>query len=420
MVIAAVSLLAAACGGDDDAPAPTEGASATEAPQETPSPSPAPTGSGEDEDTAALRHVNSIFSQWSMTDPDTLIVDPLEIVQGCRQGRGCITALDAEGAVEVPIPVGRATFASVTEVEYTPTIPVGYVDIDGEVRGYPLHILLFHEIVNDLVGDTPVAITYCPLCNSALAFDRRIDGDTLDFSVSGLLRNSDLIMFDRQTESWWQQLTGEALAGVFAGETLTPLAMPVVSYEDFAAAFPDALILTEDTGFSRLPYGNTQYAAYDDLQLGPGRTPTGFTGEIDTRLPGLDRVVSLERDGEALAVPFVALSEAGVANVTVGGERIAVLWAPGTVSILDAPEIAAAEDIGSAVAFDASAGDQTLTFDAVSPGVFRDQETGSLWDASGLATEGPLAGERLAPVPHANHFWFAWAAFNPETEIWSG
>ena len=140
--------------------------------------------------------------------------------------------------------------------------PVVVFEANGEAKAYPLQILTWHEIVNDEVGGLPVSVTYCPLCNSAVAFDRRLGGVVYDFGTSGNLRNSDLIMWDRQTESWWQQLTGEAIVGELAGKTLTFLPAALVSYGDFKQANPEGLVLSRETGYPR-DYGSNPYTGYD-------------------------------------------------------------------------------------------------------------------------------------------------------------
>ena len=154
-------------------------------------------------DRDALR-ISNLFHEWPNTDPDTLTVDSAEIMSGGR-GRDRIVALDAEGGVEIKGPGGRASFAPVSEVLYDDTLPIAYLTVGGHTRGYPLSILASHEIVNDVIEGLPVLATYCPLCNTALAFERTVAGRVLDFGVFGLLRHADLIMFDRQTESWWQR-----------------------------------------------------------------------------------------------------------------------------------------------------------------------------------------------------------------------
>jgi hypothetical protein len=142
--------------------------------------------------------------------------------------------------------------------------PVIALEINGDARAYPLQIMTWHEIVNDSVGGIPVAVTFCPLCNSAIAFNRRIGEIVYDFGVSGKLRNSDLIMWDRQTESWWQQFTGEAIVGSLAGIRLDMLPAVIISWGDFRSAYPEGQVLSRETGFSR-PYGRNPYAGYDDV-----------------------------------------------------------------------------------------------------------------------------------------------------------
>ena len=410
-----LALIVVACGGDDDdgvatGDGPTASSAAvaaadTATPAATPTPRPTV-----DPDERQLRR---LFAGWK-TDPTTLTVPPNEITQGCFTGRDCIPAIDAAGAVEIPGPGLTAVFLPVSEATFEANVPVAYLTVEGHTRGYPLSIMTFHEIVNDEINGVPVAATFCPLCNTALAFDRRAGGRILDFGVSGNLRNSDLIMFDRQTESWWQQFTGEAIAGKFAGTELVTIAMSILSFEDFANAFPEADIMGPPQGGYGSRYGVNPYAYYDR----PGSRPFLFNGDLDDRLDALDRVVGLEFEDDTMAVPFSELSTAGVANVAVGGRAIAVLWAPGTSSALDSPSIAAGRDIGAAIAYDAVVDGQRLTFEVIEPGLYIDLETGATWDLTGLATEGPLARTRLAVAQHANHFWFAWAAFYPETTVW--
>jgi len=146
--------------------------------------------------------------------------------------------------------------------------PVVALAVNGVARAYPLHILTWHEIVNDQIDDTPVAVTFCPLCNSAVVFDRRRGGQTLDFGVSGLLRNSDLIMYDRQTESLWQQFTGEGIVGEMAGQMLTWLPASIISFADFRQAYPAGQVLSRDTGYPR-SYGNNPYVGYDNIDQSP-------------------------------------------------------------------------------------------------------------------------------------------------------
>lgn len=291
--------------------------------------------------------------------------------------------------------------------------PVAMVRLEGEARAYPLQILIWHEIVNDEVGGIPVSVTFCPLCNTTLAFDRRFDGRVLDFGTTGRLRHSDLVMYDRQTETWWQQATGEGIVGEYAGRRLEFLAAPVVSWWEFKQAEPDGLVLSRDTGHRRR-YGQNPYVGYDSKRA---PMPGFFNAELDGKLPAMERVVALEVAGEAIAVPFSALARRPVIEVDLGGRPMVVFWSPGTASALDADQIAQGRDVGATGVFAPTLGGRRLHFRPAGDGRFTDRETGSTWTISGRAVAGPLAGRQLEPVAHGNHFWFAWSVFQPGTEI---
>ena len=291
--------------------------------------------------------------------------------------------------------------------------PVMVVEYGGMARAYPLNILIWHEIVNDEVGGLPVSVTFCPLCNTALVFDRRFDGRTLDFGTTGRLRHSDLVMFDRQTETWWQQATGEGIVGEYAGRKLDRVASNTLAWKDARELYPDIQVLSRETGYQR-DYGRNPYAGYDD----PGGNPIAafFRGDSDPRLPAMERVVAVEL-GEGWAAPFAELREARVVNAEEADVPFVVFWSPGAASALDRSEIAEGRDVGQTAVYDRRLGDRTLTFETARGG-FRDRETGSLWDLAGRATAGPLKGQRLRAIPHGNHFWFAWVVFKPQTEVW--
>ncbi|MBI3983319.1 MAG: DUF3179 domain-containing protein [Gemmatimonadetes bacterium] len=291
--------------------------------------------------------------------------------------------------------------------------PVMVVAMDDDVRAYPLQILIWHEIVNDVVGSRPVAVTYCPLCNTAMTFDRTVNGVVLDFGTTGRLRHSDLVMYDRQTESWWQQATGEAIVGVHAGQRLPLLATPLMSWRDFRRTYPEALVLSRDTGHSR-PYGRNPYSRYDGR-----RTPFErfFRRSVDPRLPAMERVAAVESSGGAVGYTFSLLAQQRVVNDTLAGQPIVVFWTPGVASALDAAELAGGRDVGATGAFDRRVDGRVLSFEAVGDGRFRDRETQSEWDATGRALAGPLALRRLVPLPHTNPFWFVWAVFRPDARL---
>ncbi len=290
--------------------------------------------------------------------------------------------------------------------------PVVSVFINGEAKAYPLQILTWHEIVNDTVAGVPVSVTFCPLCNSAIAFDRRLEGQVLDFGTTGKLRRSDLVMYDRQTESWWQQLTGEAIVGDLVGSRLKMLPAPLIGYGQFKEAFPDGLVLSRETGHSRA-YGQNPYAGYDDINSNPFL----FRGPVDGRLSAMERVVAVSLDGKDRTYPFSVLEKVMVVNDRIGSRDIAVFHAPGVSSALDRRSIADSRDVGATGVFDRHLEGELLEFFA-KDGKIRDRNTGSAWDILGRAVEGPLQGKALEPLVHANHFAFAWLAFKPEAEIY--
>ncbi len=286
--------------------------------------------------------------------------------------------------------------------------PVVAVDINGEAKAYPINILVWHEIVNDTIGGVPVTVTFCPLCNTAIAFDRRLDGTVYDFGVSGNLRYSDLIMYDRQTESWWQQITGTAIVGALTGKKLTPVPASMVSFLDFRTTYPAAVVLSRDTGFLR-SYGRNPYLGYDNIS----NSPFLFFEPVDGRLPAMERVVTVSLNGEDAAYPFSVLAEQKVVADTVGGESIVVFHQPG----VDSPF--SGTDIGAAGVFAPTVDGETLKFTVNDKGEIRDTETQSKWNVLGRAVAGPLEGKQLQSIINGNHFWFAWAVFKPETRVFS-
>ncbi len=291
--------------------------------------------------------------------------------------------------------------------------PVLVAEVGGNARGYPVQILVWHEIVNDRLGGRAIAVTYCPLCNSSLVFDRQVDDvGLLRLGTTGNLRHSDLVMWDDRTESWWQQLTGEAVVGELTGTRLEALPSQTLSWADFKARYPDADVLSRDTGHDR-EYGANPYEGYDD----PDSQPFLFEGEADGRLPPKERVVAIKEDGGAVVVPFSLLAREPVAELTADGVPVVVLYKRGVVSPLDAAAISRSRDVGTAGTFDRRLDGRTLSFESIGDGRYGDRETGSSWDVTGRAIEGPLAGRRLRPVVSDQQFWFALAAFLPDARI---
>ena len=292
--------------------------------------------------------------------------------------------------------------------------PVVLLRVNEVARIYPLQILTWHEIANDTLGGVPVSVTFCPLCYAAVAFDRRLthEGETrtLRLGVSGMLRMSDMVMFDRGTETLWQQITGEALVGDLLGATLTQLPAQIVSFADARESAPGALVLSRETGHAR-DYGRNPYVGYDDV----GARPFLFDGELDGRLPPMEHVVAVERNGEAVAVSFARLRRDGVWQGEVGGEPVVVMWQRGTATALGEAEIAEASDRGAVGVFVPEADGEALTF-SERRGEIRDGE-GTVWSVTGRAVSGPREGARLRPIPFHDTFAFAWLAFRPETTV---
>jgi len=292
--------------------------------------------------------------------------------------------------------------------------PVLAASVNGEDRAYPVEILVWHEIVNDTIGGIPVAVTYCPLCNTAIAYDRRAAGRVLDFGTSGKLYNSDLVAYDRQTQSLWVQFLGEAVAGVLTGTRLRAYPVATVSWEAWRRDHAQAWVLSRDTGYQR-DYGHNPYPGYDDIHS----SPFLFSGKANPRLAAMTRVVGVQSDGDAVAVVLDHLRRQRVVEARVGNADVVFWNEAGTASALDADTVAGGRDVGTTGVFVPVADGRRLHFEPA-PGGFRDRETGSVWDVLGHAASGPLAGRVLAPVVHVDTFWFAWAAFVPQARVVNG
>lgn len=303
------------------------------------------------------------------------------------------------------------------------------VDLGGTVRVYPVQILLWHEIVNDSIDGRPITVTFCPLCNSAVAFDRRIavpndiarpdgvelgDEVLLDFGTSGAVHHSALVMYDRQTESLWTHFDGNAVVGTLMGVSLDRIPVATVSWGEVLAAHPDAEVLDHDSGFDK-PYGRNRYVGYDQSD----RPLAGFfSEEIPEPIPSMERVVGVRlTDGAAVAVPRSVLAKRGVVDLQVGGALIVVFWEAGANSPLQHAEVAAGDDIGAVSVFDPVVNGEALSFMNADDGGFVDSQTRSSWTLLGRAISGPLAGEQLEPLEHLDTFWFAWVAHHPGTEL---
>ena len=232
-----------------------------------------------------------------------------------------------------------------------------------------------------------------------------------DFGTSGNLRKSDLVIWDRQTESWWQQITGEAIVGELTGMKLTTIPAPMVSWSDFKEATPDSLLLSRDTGFGR-NYNSAPYGGYDDLD----NRPFLFSGQTDSKLPAMERVVGMDWVSSGVAYPISLFESVPIVNDTVGDQDIVIFHTPDTDSGFNAFNSTEAGVIGSTAMYDPNLNDQKLTF-KIESGNIVDEQTGFIWNMFREAATGELEGDRFAAVVHANHFWFAWSAFFPDSEL---
>jgi Protein of unknown function (DUF3179) len=224
------------------------------------------------------------------------------------------------------------TFVPVAQAGLPDNEPVIGVMIGGDARAYPLRILIWHEIVNDVVGGVPVAVTYCPLCNTGIVFDRRVGERVLEFGTTGKLRNSDLVMYDRATESWWQQFLGEAIVGELTGARLTMLPSRLESFANFRERAPEGQVQVA-AGPMRA-YGANPYAGYDSAPA-----PFLYHGTLPLEIAPLARVVRV--GDEAWSLDLVRKK----APFEVGGLRFT--WEAGQASALDASTIAEGADVGN-------------------------------------------------------------------------
>ncbi|MFP6748165.1 MAG: DUF3179 domain-containing protein [Alphaproteobacteria bacterium] len=261
-------------------------------------------------------------SEWPNTDFTKHSVPFDEIMSGGVR-KDQIPSIDVPKYVSVENAEGLA-----------PTEPVIGLTVNGKSRAYPLSILIWHEIVNDVLAGVPVAVTFCPLCNAALVFDRRVDGRTLEFGTTGKLRHSDLVMYDRQSESWWQQFTGEAIIGEMTGTELRFLPARLESFAKFKARAPKGDVLTPTNPYMRR-YGTNPYARYDSADK-----PFLYRGEMPGVVAPLARVVAV--DNRAWSVDFLQIKRRIETK-----DGLILTWEKGQNSALDDSVIAEGRDVGN-------------------------------------------------------------------------
>ncbi len=300
--------------------------------------------------------------------------------------------------------------------------PVISVEIGGKAKAYPLNMLTIHEISNDRLGGVPILATYCPLCNAGVVYDRRVEVNgkkkILEFEVSGMLRKSDMVMLDTETETLWQQLMGEAIVGDYTGTFLGVIPSLIISVEEFFDRYPEGKILSNVTSDQDLAnaYGSNYYVGYDAAEGNPYERFFDHQ-DVDPRLPAMERVIDIEVNGKYKIYPFSRIAEKGVVNDRFINLHVVFFHSERTVSVVDASKISESRSVGSVTVFNPVHHGQLLTFGKTG-GDFQDDQTGSLWDITGRCYQGEMEGEQLTIVPHSNHFAFAWLAFYPDSEIY--
>lgn len=397
-LITAVALVAAACGS-----VPGGSGSTVDEVSTTTMPAPA-AGDNSSAPSGVLPDGPSALDDRSDPAFSEPLVDVNEIVSGGPPPDG------------IP-PIDDPQFVTVAEADawLNDAEPVLVVDVEGDVRAYPIQILIWHEIVNDTVGGVPLSVTYCPLCNSAVTFERTVRGVETTFGTSGSLYFANLVMYDRATESLWNQIDGRAVVGVLTGEILTQFPSTMVAWSDFKTARPDAMVLDRNRTGATRNYGTNPYTGLDD----PDGQPFLFRGDVDVRAKAMQRVVALELDGEAAAWTEDVLSDESGTAVTEGeiaGQQLVILWKQGQASALESSDVAGGREVGTIGVFEPVVDGQTLTFRADGDS-FVDEQTSSTWNVLGEAVSGPLAGSALEPVTSVRTFWFSWSTFRPDTQL---
>jgi Protein of unknown function (DUF3179) len=280
------------------------------------------------------------------------------------------------------------------------------LEINGDVRAYPLKILVWHEIVNDAVGGTSVAVTYCPLCFTSQVFNRTIDGQAVEFGTSGKLYNSNLVMYDRTSESLWSQAMAKGIVGKHAGKDLERIPFDVAAWNEWKKLHPEGKVLSIDTGFGR-PYGVDPYGNYytEPNILFP-------VSHKDDRLGPKEIVIGLEDNGNHKAYLISDIENKKVVNDAIGNKQIALVsLEPFMVRVFDR-SIAQLESSGSQVT--------TLQLEyESSSNLLVDKGTETKWNFDGEAVEGSMKGKSLARLPLDEGFWFSWVAFHPDTEVYA-
>ncbi len=269
------------------------------------------------------------------------------------------------------------------------------LEINGEAKAYPSFILVWHEIVNDNVGGTPVAVTYCPLCYTNQVFERVIDGQEVEFGTSGKLYNSNLLMYDRFTESYWSQALGIAVKGELTGYQLNLIPFDVITWGDWKKLHPDTVVMTTDTGHIRSyatdPYGNyyTEPRIFFPVE------------HSDDRMHPKEIVIGFNQNNIYKAYKQNDIESNVIINDSIGETPVML------ISLYSE----------NSRAFERTINGMVLDFEYMDGKIF-DSQTNSEWDYDGLSVSGEYQGEQLERMPIEPGFWFEWFAFHPQTLVY--
>jgi len=275
--------------------------------------------------------------------------------------------------------------------------------VDGIARAYPKQILVFHEIVNDKINDKLLLVTYCPLCGTGIAFERRLPTDEeAYFGTSGKLYKSNLVMYDNKTNTYWTQVGGKAIVGELTGSKLKQIPIDTMLWKDWKNLHPNTQVLSKDTGFVR-PYGLDPYGDYY------ANADVGFgVSFADTRLHPKEMVAGVKINGISKAYPVKEVDEIGLVNDVVSGVNILVVKDPS----IDVGQF----EINPLRIYNRELGNKILEFELIKGKLF-DKQTDSGWNFDGEAISGIYKDKKLKVIDSTSAMWFSWLSFNPKTEL---
>jgi hypothetical protein len=301
-------------------------------------------------------------------------------------------------------PIDRPKYVSAAESEkfLKPNDIVFGLDYQGVVKAYPQKILVWHEIVNDEVKGEKIAVTYCPLTGSAVGFrGRSRDGAMLTLGTSGKLVNSNLLMYDRQTDSQWPQILGMAIDGKNKGTALDEIPLAWTHWSRWRARYPDTLVLSSDTGYFR-SYGKDPYGSYDTAgtyyDSGGALFPVMAKND---RFNAKEVVIGVKANGRQLAIHKKGLRARKLANAKLGRLSVVAFYDP---------------NLDSVRVFVGELDSKPISFSLVKDQII-DELTGSFWTAEGRSVAGKMSGNQLKQLTSYDVMWFAWYAFFPETQV---